>query len=52
MLSILATSFIFCTVGTFATAVSADEGPKRSAELQVLDRFVSIWDMSVTVNGK
>lgn len=29
-------------------AVNADETPKRSAELQVLDRFVGTWDVKFT----
>lgn len=49
MQSVLATSFIFFAVANLGAAASADDAPNRSAELQVLDRFVGTWDMSVTV---
>lgn len=33
---------------TFAENVNADDAPKRSAELQVLERFIGTWDSVVT----
>lgn len=35
-----------------SVAWSANETPKRSAELQVLDRFVGTWDLAVTHKPK
>ena len=32
----------------FAENVNADDAPKRSAELQVLERFIGTWDSVVT----
>lgn len=40
-LAVLAAAF-------FSLAVNAQDAPKRSAELQVLDRFVGTWDFDVT----
>ena len=34
---------------TFAAVVKADDVPKRSPELQVLDRFVGTWDVHVAI---
>lgn len=33
----------------FSRTAHADDAPKRSAELQVLDRFVGVWDLRVSV---
>ena len=33
---------------TLSPATNADDPPKRSVELQVLDRFVGTWDLKVT----
>ena len=32
----------------FSQVANSDDAPKRSAELQVLDRFVGTWDFVVT----
>lgn len=34
---------------TFSGLALADEAAERSPELQVLDRFVGIWDVKVTI---
>lgn len=36
------------TAALLSSATSGDDTPKRSAELQVLDRFVGTWDFVVT----
>ena len=36
------------TAGIVPGILSADDAPKRSPELQVLDRFVGTWDMKFT----
>jgi hypothetical protein len=36
---------------TFAAAVKADDTPKRSPELQVLERWVGAWDHQVTTKS-
>ena len=36
---------------TFSQATNGDDTPKRSAELQVLDRFVGSWDFDVTIKS-
>jgi hypothetical protein len=36
------------SAATLSYATIADDPPQRSAELQVLDRFVGIWDVVVT----
>ena len=46
---LIATTLTFLAVTTLASVVKADDAPKRSAELQVLDRFVGTWDIKVTV---
>lgn len=39
---------------TFSPTTNGNDPPKRSAELQVLDRFIGTWDLKVTskVTGK
>ena len=37
------------TAGVVPGILYADDAPKRSPELQVLDRFVGTWDMKFTV---
>ena len=46
---LVSTIFTCLVVAALAAAVKADDAPKRSPELQVLDRFVGIWDVNVTV---
>ena len=40
------------TAATLAETVNADDTPKRSAELQVLERFVGTWDFVTTNKPK
>ena len=37
------------TIASIPSHLSADDVPKRSAELQVLDRFIGNWDDAITV---
>ena len=46
---LLTTTLTFLAVATLAAAAKADDTPKRSPELQVLDRFIGTWDIKVTV---
>ena len=43
------TPFFLLIAIAIPVAANADDSPKRSPELQVLDRFVGTWDMEVTV---
>jgi hypothetical protein len=46
---LIAIVFTVLAAATFSQATNADDDSKRSAELQVLDRFVGTWDVTVTV---
>ena len=46
---LIAITLTIVLVTTFTAIVKSDDTPKRSPELQVLDRFVGTWDMKVTV---
>lgn len=40
-----------CTILNIARPLTADDGPKKSDELQVLDRYIGSWETEVTVKG-
>jgi len=46
---LIASVLTVLVISTCPNASPADDSPKRSPELQVLDRFVGTWDMEVTV---
>jgi hypothetical protein len=41
--------FSVLTVAVFSTALQADDMPKRSPELQVLERFIGTWEHELTI---
>ena len=47
----LLSSFLLCLLGLMPgmAFAEADGAPKRSPELQVLDRLVGVWDVKVTI---
>lgn len=46
---LLAMTLTILALATMSPMLNADESPKRSPELQVLDRFAGTWDLVVTV---
>jgi hypothetical protein len=42
------TTLVFLMAIAIPVAAKADDAPKRSPELQVLDRFVGTWDLKAT----
>ena len=45
----IATMLAGLAVATFSAVAKADDKPKRSPELQVLDRLIGAWDVKVTI---
>jgi len=43
--------FTVCMTASLLESVNAQDGPKRSAELQVLDRYIGDWETVVTAKG-
>ena len=50
-LHFLSSSFLLCLLGLMPgmAFAQADGAPNRSPELQVLDRFVGVWDVKATI---
>ena len=48
---LISIAFTICITASVPGSVSAQLTPKRSAELQVLDRFIGDWESVVTVKG-